>query len=104
MPGPPFQHKEAKMRQTLLPRIYKRRVPRSARSAQILEQSMAVLLNIGAKIPHFTSKCAEHSRYLPAAHWRNSIEFLTRNKMRVPSPNPTKCSSQNAIMFACRPV
>jgi hypothetical protein len=42
--------------------------------------------------------------YLRASHWRTIIEFLNRNKMRVPSPNPTKRSSQNAIMFACRPV
>src|SRR6266567_6056388 len=42
--------------------------------------------------------------YLRASHWRPLIEFLTRNKMRVPSPNPTKRSSQNAIMFACRAV
>jgi hypothetical protein len=42
--------------------------------------------------------------YLRASHWRNIIEFLNRNKMRVSSPNPTKRYSQNAIMFACRPV
>ena len=42
--------------------------------------------------------------YLRASRWRTIIEFLTRNKMRVPSPNPTKRYSQNAIMFACRPV
>ena len=47
---------------------------------------------------------AVDDEYLRAAHWRTSIEFLNRNKMRVPSPNPTKRSSQNAIMFACKPV
>jgi hypothetical protein len=31
----------------------------------MLARSMAVLLTIRAKIPHFTSKCAQHSRYLP---------------------------------------
>jgi hypothetical protein len=42
---------------------------RESLQKRILERSMAVLLNIRAKILHFTSKIVEHSRHLLCGLW-----------------------------------
>ena len=38
---------------------------------------MVVLLNIRADFPHFTPKCAEHSRYLPH-EWQQGMDRLAQ--------------------------